>query len=134
MRTDQNIENLEHIKNAILQDITGASVKGEWLRGPAMDLRYGFKDDGRKRKKIISLLRLDGHIIIADKSKGYKIARNSIEADEYCERARRECIATYLEIKIMKARAHGDAPLFMQEFIPAQLEEQAERELEAANA
>ena len=132
MRTDQNIENLEHIKNAILQDITGESVKGEWLLGRIMDLRHSL--DVRKRKKIISLLRLDGHIIIADKSKGYKIARNSIEADEYCERARRECIATYLEIKIMKARAHGDAPLFMQDFIPAQLEEQAERELEAANA
>ena len=132
MRTDQNIENLEYIKNAILQDITGASVKGEWLLGRIMDLRHSL--DVRKRKKIISLLRLDGHIVIADKSKGYKIARNSIEADEYCERARRECIATYLEIKIMKARAHGDAPLFMQDFIPAQLEEQAERELEAANA
>ena len=130
--TEQNIENLEYIKTAILQDITQTSVKGEWLLGRIMDLRHSL--DVRKRKKIISLLRLDGHIIIADKSKGYKIARNSIEADEYCERARRECIATYLEIKIMKARAHGDAPLFMQDFIPAQLEEQAERELEAANA
>lgn len=66
----------------------------------------------------------------------YKIGESNEdcrECDE-CECGSWECIATYLEIKIMKARAHGDAPLFMQDFIPAQLEEQAERELEAANA
>jgi hypothetical protein len=115
----------EKLKQAILQEITHRSIKDEWVKGPFLDILFSIEE--RQRKQIIADLICEGWIIIANKSFGYRIAKDIIEVDEYCERRKNELITSFRQIKILKAHAHGDTPLFMQDFI---IQKEIETEIE----
>jgi hypothetical protein len=117
------------LKTQILQILVQNSQRKEWTFGTSLDVRFGLKDDGRERKRIIEQLRLEGWIIIADKGKGYIITSDEREFNEYYEKVKHEAISTFYPAKIMKHHLEKGTPLFMQDFI---LQKEAEHELEEA--
>jgi hypothetical protein len=108
------------LKEKIKQELVTRSMRGEWLKGPAIDLLFAIPD--RSRKLIIADLMAEGWLIIADKSRGYKIAKTIDEVDAYCDHRKKELITSFRQIKILKNHAHSTTPLFLDTYTDTELE------------